>query len=206
MKTWDAFFRDVMPMVRGCPEPMAEHALLRAAQRFLRQTRTWMVDLQPVQTIPGLIDYDIELETNSELVRLEGAMLDGRPIDVTVEEAVAPNYRALPTGMQECIFTVDQKTLIVLPARLEAHQLRVKASLTLSERALGVEDFIFDQHVRKIALGAVADLMQQPGMPYTAAAQGMLLDKQFQVAMNTIAHNRSRGFSSARPRRQVNTF
>lgn len=206
MKAWDQFLRDLLPLAPGCPEPVAEHALLRAAQQFLRGTRLWTIALQPTLTIPNVVEYDIELEMNTELVRLETATLDGRPIDVTTEGTVRPDWRDWPTSMMPCVFTEDQKTLIVLPRSDQAHTVAIKASLAPSNSAVGVEDFIYDQHVLKIAKGAAGMVLQQAGKPYTNPAQGMLLEKQFQNDINATALRRWRGFSSALPRRRLQNF
>jgi len=82
MKTWAAFLKDVRPSAPGIPEPRLEHAVLRAAQDFCDRTRAWKVELDPTTTRAGAVEYDLELERNVELVRIESATLNGIPFTV----------------------------------------------------------------------------------------------------------------------------
>lgn len=153
MKTWDAFFPDVLPYIEaGLPEPMVERKLLRAVQEFCRRTRAWRVTLDPVRTTADLV-YDIEFPSPSELVRIEGAALAGQEIAVWRQEARAPG---------QYVYTPDGKTIAFKRAPGPGADLVLDVTLKPGERALGVEDFLFDRYVDSIALEAVASINGDP--------------------------------------------
>lgn len=206
MKAWSQFFPDVLPEVAGCTDPMLERALLRAAQDFCAGTHVWKLWLSDTVTALGVIDYDIEFESNSELVRLERATLDGRRIGVTVEKNLPDDWTSNSAGIAPCVFTPDRKTLTLLPPPAAGLVLRVEATLKPSNNATGVEDFIFDQYVDEIAMGALARLMQKSGMPFTNPAKGTELETKFKHEMARIGFQADRGHSSSLARPRVKTF
>lgn len=206
MKTWDYFLRDVLPDVPGCPEPVAEHALLRAAQAFCERTKVWKLWLDPIQTVAGIMDYEIELEQRTELVQLVQATLDGRELDLRPYEILPADWRDNQAGLGPLVATPDRKNIVLLPAPTTEVFLRVEAILRPSNAAEGVEDFLFDLYVEPIALGAKARLMQQPGKPYSNPTEAAACESRFNSAMATLSVKKWRGFSSAMPRSRVKTF
>ena len=206
MKTWDAFFRDLMPTVRQCPEPTAEHALLRAAQKFCDKTGVWRIWLDNVTTRANATEYDLPLEPRTELVKLIRATLAGRIIDVRTTEEMPDDWRTNTAGIRDCVFTPDKKTAVLLPAQAAGLILRLEASLKPSNQAEGVEDFIHDEYAEVIAKGARASLLMHDNQPYSNAAMGSALEKEFTDQLASIALTRFRGFSSAMPRARAKTF
>lgn len=206
MKAWDQFLRDIRLDVPGCPEPVAEHAALRAAQEFFERTGAWKVWLEPIRTQPGVMEYDIELERGSELVRIERATLAGRPADITTPDALPDDWKTSQAGISDCICTSDRKTLIVLPVPTAVVVLQVEATLKPSNRAEGIEDYLYDLYVESIAFGAKARLMQQPAKPYSNPALAGVYEGRFISAMATLGIQKMRGFSSANRRSRIKTF
>ena len=94
MRTWDAFFADVLPDVLGCPEPTAERHILRAARRFCAETGAWRVDLDPTTTRADTTVYDLELPSGAEAVKILGGTLNGQDVDVEGADATSPGRRA----------------------------------------------------------------------------------------------------------------
>lgn len=206
MKTWDQFLKDVLPDVAGCPEPVAEHAILRAAQQFCAAAHVWKLWLDNVATLATSTDYDIALEPNSELVKLERATLDGRDITITTTESLPSDWKTNTAGIANCLFTQNRKTMTLLPAQAAGLILRVEAVLKPSNAATGIDDAIFDQYVETIAMGAKARLMKQAGKPYSNPVAGFALETQFMNALAGVDFQRWRGASSARPRSRLQTF
>jgi hypothetical protein len=204
---WSQFFRDILPETPGCPDPVIEHALLRAAQEFFERTALWTVWLDNVRTIPSVQDYDIELEPNSELVRLVRATLDGRDIDITTPEALPSDWQTYQgAGLSECIFTRDLFTITVLPRASRALLLRVEAVLKPSDKATGIEDYLFRRFNEAIANGAKGRLLLMANKPWTSQNEGLRFEGLFKSEMRSLHFRRMRAFSSARPRRPVQTF
>ena len=206
MKTWDQFLRDVLPDVTGCPEPVAEHAIMRAAQEFCMGSRAWRVWLDPVTTRENVTEYDIELEPSSLLARVENATLDGRIIDALAVEDLRPDWKTYSNTLSTCVFTQDGKTVTLLPQQTAGMKLLIEASLKPAENAPGVEDFIYEQYVEIIAMGAKARLMRQANKPYTDFAQALALRSDFEGLTTSAGIRRMRGMTSTRSRPRIKTF
>lgn len=207
MTPWNDFQRDILVEVPGCPDPVIERALLRTAQEFFEVTSLWTVWLDNSMTLPGVVDYDIELPTDAELVRIERATLDGRPIDITTPESLPDDWKTYEgSGLSDCIFTRDLFTLTVLPRARASLLLRVEAVLRPSDKAQGIEDFLFRRFNAAIALGAKARLMSMANTPWSQPNEGARFEAMFREEMNSLHFRRMRGFSSARPRRPIQNF
>jgi hypothetical protein len=206
MKAWSNFLKDVLVHVPGCPEPVAEHALLRAAQEFFETTRVWKLWLDDILTVATITEYEMSLEPKSELVRLERATLAGRPIRVRSEDELPDDWRTYTGGILDGVHTSDRKNLVLLPAQLTGLALKVEVSLKPSNAATGVEDRIFDLYVRQIAAGAVAELKAHTEKTYSDGNGAGVWRGRFEEHMGATDIQRFRGFSSARPRRPVKTF
>ncbi|WP_213956345.1 hypothetical protein [Variovorax sp. dw_954] len=186
MKTWSAFLPDVRPKAPGIPESIAEHAVLRAAQDFCDQTRVWQLELDPVTTQDGVLEYDIELGTGTELVRLESATLNGEPYAVWRKEGVAcDSYVNTPDGKTiEFSRPVEAGAVLVL-----------RCSVKPGNRAAGIADAIYDRYVGDIALLAVAELKDDEGKR-----------QAYQRRVDRIKTQLWRGNAAIRPRSRPSLF
>lgn len=186
MKPWSAFLKDVRPQVPGTPEPILEHALLRAAQTFCTETRAWKVELDPTLTVDGQLDYDINLD-RAELVRLEAATLNGNAYTVWRQgsDTVGDRY----------VFSPDGKTIEFTEQPEAGLPLVLTCSLKPSNDAIGVDDAIYDRYVAVIAAGAVAALKNDAVR---------FLD--FQAQCNRIKTRLWRGEAAIRPRARASFF
>lgn len=206
MKTWDKFFLDVLPDVPGCPQPLVEHALRRAAQKFCSGSKIWKVWIDPITTIDGIVNYDLDLDSNSDVSWIENATLDGKEINPTTEQSLPANWMTSQAGISDCIFTLDGKSINLIPSAGAGRLLKVEVCLTPSNTSTGVEDFIYDAYVDIIATGAKARLMRLNKQEFTNFPLGKELDDSFTSSIASTAFQASRGFSRALPRARIKTF
>jgi hypothetical protein len=206
MKAWSNFLKDVLVHVPGCPEPVAEHALLRAAQEFFETTRVWKLWLPDIITAADTTEYPMFLESKSELVRLERATLNGRPIRTRTVDELPDDWQTYTSGIEDGVHTTDRKNLVLLPSQEADLVLKVEASMKPANDATGVEDHFFDLYVLQIAAGAVAGLKEHTGKTYSDADGALTWRMRFDEHMSVTDFQRFRGYSSARPRRQIRTF
>jgi hypothetical protein len=206
MKAWSLFLKDVMPHVPGCPEPVAEHALLRAAQEFFDTTRLWKVWLGDLTTEADTTEYPLLLEEKSELVRLERATLDGREIEVRAEDELPADWLTYPSTVCTGVHTTDRETVVLVPAQAADLVLKVQASLKPANNATGVADEVFDHCVKQIACGAVAALMEHSGKTYSDPVGAGVWRTRFDGHMAAAEFRRARGYTSARRRRVIQAY
>jgi hypothetical protein len=206
IKPWADFYPDILPDVIGCPIPTVDHHLKRAAQKFCAGTHVWKVWLADVTTLADTTVYTIPLPTESELMRMERATLDGRDIIITTEASLPSDWQTYPAGISDCIFTTDRKNLTLITVKAAGLILKLQVVVKPSDAAAGIEDYLFDQYAQDIARGAMASLMQQADKPYTNVQKGLLLESRFDNRIASIGFQAERGFSSAMPRGRARTF
>ncbi|CAN7469026.1 hypothetical protein LJR175_003132 [Variovorax sp. LjRoot175] len=187
MKAWSSFLRDVRLSAPATPEPIAEHAVLRAAQEFCRYTRAWVVELDPTITQEGVREYDLELEQGTELVRIESATFNGEdyPVWRPGEAATCDRY----------LFTPDARAIAFTKAVGAGLPLVVRCSVTPGETATGLDDVLFARYVKDIALGAVAELTSDDAKRTS-----------FMNRMDRIKTDLWRGNAAIRPRARAHLF
>lgn len=180
MTPWSAFLPDVLPFVPGTSEPMAEHAIRRAAQEFCRLTRVWRVELPAITTAAADLSYPLAL-TDTTLVRLESAMLDAEPLAVWRDgDAESVGRFAYTNDGQSVVLSFDPGA---------GRQLSLVVTVQPSHTAAGLDDFLHGMYAEVIAHGAIARIGGDP------VKQGM-----FEQECATINARVWKGLAATRPR------
>ncbi len=206
MKAWDQFFPALMVDLPGCPQPVVTHALKRAAQDFFRQTLLWRIWLEPMRTANNINEYELEVEPHTELVRIERATLDGRPIVISTAASMPTDWKTNPLGIEDCIFCADGKSFTLIPYKDGGLVLLIEASLRPSDSAVGIEDCLFDLYSETIAHGAKARLLRQPAKPYSDLGASIDAQMLFDHAIGLINIQQFRVFSSSLPLWRITIF
>lgn len=165
MKLWSAFLDDLMPMVPGCPQPMAEFHLRRAAQKFCERTLCWREWLDD-QTTAGEETFYFGVDTKQEVVQLLRATLDGQEMDVISADKLPANWRS-GNAVVRGIFTLDRDSYFIVPTPGTGVVVQTEVALKPSNTATGISDELFRHYVDHIALGAAARLHSTVGTPYS---------------------------------------
>ena len=197
MTDWSQYLRDVLPYVPGCPEPVAEQSILRAAREFCTKARPWVVDLAGITILDGVTAYPLVFPAQAELVRLESAKAGSIDVAVTREQFAKCRLAA---------YTLDGKTLTVKPGLTAGTVLVVNASLKPSNAATQSTDGLFDEFVEAIAAGAIAKLSSQPGKPYSNPGVAAQFAGEFDKAVGVTLTRLWRGRTAASPRTVANFF
>lgn len=161
MKTFDLLFPDLLPLVPGCPEPVAERALLRASQRFCELSLAWRVVMDPITTEVDQDVYELDFPDRSELVRIESARYAGREIKVAT-----PNHQF--SRYDTYVECTDGKNLVLNPVPKSQADLLLTLTLKPGVKAQGIDDALFDRYSDIIAIGAQGILQAQPQKSYSS--------------------------------------
>lgn len=197
---------DILPDVMGCPDPTVVLALRRVARQFFGETHIWRAVLDPVTITLGVLNYDLDLPSHSELTKIEGATLNGLSILVTSGQALPSDWHTRYPALGPCIFTEDRKTFNFLPAAVTGDKVVVEVTLKPSNDAAGIESAFFDQYAEILAMGAKAKLMLQPGKTYSNPALGAMLEQRFNDAITDTNIRLWHGFSNAKVQVQPRSF
>lgn len=204
MKAWSSFFADLLPQLPGCPDPLIEHELLRACQTFFEKTRTWqetqgLVAVSANQTTFAIAPSD----SAQELVRLEKAWLDGKPLNVVSATFMDNEFGSdwqTHTGSVNRVVQIAPGTGIFYPIPLAASTLGLKLRLSVkpSDTATGIPNDQFAKHKDALACGALARLMGYAKQPWTDQNMAMVKAAVFDAAIGRANVDAARSFGRAR--------
>jgi hypothetical protein len=168
--TWVSFYDDLLPLVPGCSQAMADKVLLRAAQEWHERTLCWRSWLYDVTTTTDENTYAFGFDARSELVQLLRSRLDGQEQDVLTADSIPANWQADTSWCdRKGIFTTDNANFVLVPMPAADLVVSNEVALRPSNAATGVDSAIFARYGYEIALGAAARLHEMPGKPYSDA-------------------------------------
>lgn len=203
-KAWSYWYPDLLAHVPGCPIPLAEHELLRAAQAFFKESRAWQdtLPLIPVSAAQAAVTVAFA-DPGQELVRVEQAFYDGLPIGVTTTEVLDSMFVddwTLHTGTPSKIYqlTPGVVRLYPIPVADATNGLRLRVSIRPSESATGLADEMAVKYRDEIHMGAKARLMMYPNKPWTNLDMAAVYASSFDGVIGKANLSAARSFAAAR--------
>ena len=201
---WSAFRPEVMVYATGCPIPLADMKLRQAAIEFFRRTRAWVEWLEPVTTAnAGLTDYDLDTPVDAEVVRIEQATIDGKPLSVVSSRDVAQDWESQPMNDLQLV-SRDLKTFRLGGLPIAGRVIRVQASLIPSRSAKGLPDDLFDKYLDDIAHGARHRILSIPGTTFYNPDLFMVEKAAFEASIASKSVDAWRGLTKNTTRARVN--
>lgn len=184
MASWDHWMPELSLAAPRAPAPLIHQCLNRAARDFMRQTRAWQEWLEPTEvTGAAFAEYTFELPQGGELLRLERATLNGRPLAVA-------NARALPADPWQrelrgraYLVSTDLRNFTV-GVHGGPGLVQVFVSLLPSIRASTVPDTLASLYFEAIREGAKAELLNTAGTDYYRPDQAGVALAFFQRAID----------------------
>ncbi|MDX4954018.1 MULTISPECIES: hypothetical protein [Delftia] len=165
------------------PVPLIHLALNRAARTFLKATRAWQEWLEPTDvTGEAFAEYTFELPQGAELLRLERATLDGRPLEVAQSRDLPADPWQHELRGRAYLVTTNLREFTVRTS--SAGRLQVYASLMPSLRGNSVPDEVASLYHEAIREGAKAELLATEGTDYYKPDQAGVALAFFQSAMD----------------------
>lgn len=194
MKPLSAFYPRILPYLPGCPEPLVDQVLVNSAIEFAENSLTIRQNLDPFNTIVGIVQYDLDPPTtNHEINRVMGVTLGGRELHPGMAEAIRgdlPTANATPRG-----FYTDRTdntfTLMLSPPPDVVTSVLVNVTLRPSRSAVLLDDDMYNIWIDPIVSGAIARAMQIPDQPFTdyARANELLMSAAKQTNSSRIEGN-----------------
>lgn len=191
---------EILPYVPGCPDPMVEQELRSAARIFFTRTKAWVQWLDEEYLVANLREYDLSLPAGTEVVRVQRATVDGRPVEVV-------GWNSLPSdmaihgagGTPQLVSSPDRLTLTIGAPGASGSRLQVQAALMPSRSATAIPDHLLSQHADALIDGAKYRLLRVPGPLHKPqeAAEAMAL---FERAIAACSVDAWRGHTNATPR------
>lgn len=203
MKAFDDLYSMILPRVPGCPEPLADEGILRAANTFCEETRLWRDHSTQVVNL----DTDIAVPYGAMLLEVNNARMDGRTLKVIAAEELdrlypSEDWRGFTEGEARYLTQTETETLRVVP--------NVKGELSLSlvlipgfERET-LPDFLLDRYRQVMVEGALAHIMAVPGQAFSNQELALMYEQKFRLAVDRHRFDARRGQLRARLRTKSN--
>lgn len=165
MATWEQWMPELLLAAPTAPIPLVHLTLNRASRNLLRATRAWQEWLEPVEVNGDPhTEYSFELPSGAELVRLERATINGRPLELAqTRDLQADPWREARQG-GAFLVSANLREFCVTGRAQGAVQVYVALMPTLKSST--VPDQIAGLYHEAIREGAKAELLNQPGTDY----------------------------------------
>lgn len=166
MASWDKWIPELMLAAPTAPIPLIHQCLNRAARAFLRPTRAWQEWLEPIEVVgTPFTEYTFEFPQGAELLRLERATLNGKPLVVAnARDLPADPWTHAERGYAYLVST-DMNNFTV-GSHCAGGTVQVYVSLLPSIRGTSVPDYVASQYHEAIREGAKAELLNTQGTDY----------------------------------------
>lgn len=200
---------DLYPLILveapGCPLPLVQHALNRAAIDFCRLSLAWQEELDAIALRPGVWRYDLDAPAQAQIVVLQSVKLGTRDLVGVADARNATNWGVASGEPVRYGLLPGWNEIAVDPAPAEAASLTLTAALAPNLTATSLPDLLVDRHFEAISEGAKAVLKRMPNQawsdPATAQLHAAVAAKGAHDARVANEYGRVVGSLSVTPRR-----
>jgi hypothetical protein len=173
-----AFFPRLLPSVIGCPEPLAQQALLDSAIEFCDRSLAVTTTLDAVTLREGLASFETETPTDTTIAQVLNLWFDGRQIHPA--PYMEATDVATSTGEPRYFYGEDidetfNITLLPAPNRTVRSGVIVRAALKPTRSATTVHNVLFERYAQAIVDGAQAILLAIPDQPFSDEAKAQVM-------------------------------
>jgi hypothetical protein len=202
-KAWSYWYPDLLTHVSGCPLPVVDHELRRVAQVFFESTRAWRVMLPVTAVVADQQWITVAAGTGLELVRVEDAWYDGKPLGIKTSDTLSAEHSGdwtthtgTPTDIYQ--FTPGVVGLYPIPLADADTGLKLHLSVRPSDDATGVDDEMAVKFREQILAGAKGRLMAYPDKPWSKPDTAMVHAMAFDSSIGAANLMASRSYGAAR--------
>jgi hypothetical protein len=177
MIQWKKFYPLMTAHTGPCPTATLKASLAEAAADFCARTYVWQSRLDPEQTDAGEPLYTLSADGVVESVLWMS--VDGREI-AHVHSGDIPPSVASQTGSPVAFSLVNDFELRFYPTPDATYTFEAVVALKPALSARGVEDFLYENHGRAIANGALALLLAMPAREWTNLELAVVYQQLFE--------------------------
>lgn len=199
MAEWSYFHTRLMPRVMGCPVPLANKELRNSAFEFFERTRAWRQWLDWFIAAEGVRQYDIDLPDGAQVVRIEKATRDGKPLKI--EGAFALDKDPYEhAGSTQGLSSVDRTSIMLSSEPVAGSVIQLQASLAPSETATGIPDHLAAHYTDAIVAGALFRLRTIPNTTFANVDSAAVDIAKFQSEIGRVSALVWRTHTNEQPR------
>lgn len=192
MKPWSDFYPYVQTHVMGAPNPLIDQQLLLATREFCERTGAWAEWLDAVTLDGTTTQFEFEIASGQELVKVARATLDDEDIPVKDKRDLPQDWQATsPNVFEDCLYVLSDTEYVLLPVPTSGAVLRIEAVLMPTLSADRVADVLVAKHADSISEGAKARLLAMPKKPWSEPGAAPYHRDQFEAAVHKTANEAS---------------
>lgn len=173
-KTMDAFLADVLPICPGVPDYLVEQHTRSALIQFCKETRAFRRELDPLQTIAGIYEYDIEVPVYTTVHEIESIVHEGEdlvPRTIKQVEQITLKWREERGTPQVYIRKPNNLVwLVPVPDTTATNAIIMNVSLKPTQDAQSFEDELYDEYHEPILNLILSRLLRIPKKDWTDVA------------------------------------
>ncbi|HBG30697.1 MAG TPA: hypothetical protein DDW98_08730 [Gammaproteobacteria bacterium] len=168
----------VMPEVPGCPVPLVDRAIVKAARDLCDKTFCWKEAATTASMQQGVAELEIEHSACAEIVALEYVSLNGLELIQTSERELSLcdlDWRTF-TGEPTHVYTVistGKMRLYPIPNRTLSNAISYEVYLKPKLDADDLPDFLQDQYAEVLQHGALYELQRMAGVKWANGEAAM---------------------------------
>ncbi|WP_070988474.1 hypothetical protein [Halofilum ochraceum] len=198
MKLEDLLHR-VRPQVPGCPEDVAIDALRVAAEQLCRQSHLWQEKLPAVSIYSKIGDYQLPAPMHTRVVSPLTVHVEGRLLEHRHKGELDQWHRDWRDRLapEPHFWTMNSPDEVVIVPKPEGDKIDALVATASLEPADGEADLPgwFHQYATCLKEGALAELKEIPGKPWSDPKMMQLHQRRFDREVARARYDVSRGFS-----------
>jgi hypothetical protein len=164
-----------MPLVPGCPEPLAKQALQDAAIAFCEESLV-IREKQNFTTFANTSTYTLTSPTDQQPARVMNLWVDGVLILPSASDSVTA---VSSTAAQPVTYYTTRDSSVFLlnlyPQPDAVYTIIAEVAMRPIRAAASLQDDLFDLWIEPIVEGALARLMSMPGQSFTDQPASMAM-------------------------------
>lgn len=171
--SYESLLPEILPMVAGCPDSMAENAIRSAVIELCEKSGAYQAELDPVTTVASTYEYDLEAPNGTTVHKIMWASHIGKdlePISTTLLEQREPNWRDAAKFSTPKYFVKQTPTtfwLVPVPSETKPLSTILRVQLKPSHTSAVCDDGIMSDYRDTIVNGAIFRLLRIPNKDWS---------------------------------------
>ena len=193
---YEDLFPDILPLAQGCPDPLIINSVRSTAIDFCERTGAYQIELDPVTTVAGIHEYDLEPPSGYVVHNITVMTLEGRDLEALTSALVEQRYPKWrdTTGTPEVYIKQSRGVfhLVPVPNAKSVSGIRIRAQLKPTSTSTACDSEILDEFRDTIVSGALNRILRIPNREWSDLRTEAVYSQLFNEGLVN-AERRARG-------------
>lgn len=165
-KSTSLFFADILPYAPACPDMTIEAAIIAAAIQFCEESKAYQYDMDPISTVAGVGEYDLEPPSGAVVDRIHSVKYNGIGLDPVSMKGMTDRVpkRTTWTSTPKYFLKNSSTTLLLgpIPAASLTNGLEIRLILKPTRTSSSIPDELYDDYYEAILRLALYRILSIP--------------------------------------------